>query len=42
LLVAQPGLLYLVASAETTGVGAVASLDRSIDRVSTVRRIEPV
>jgi predicted nucleic acid-binding protein len=33
---------YLVASAETSGVGAVASFDRSIDRVSTVRRIEPV
>ena len=32
---------YLVASAETSGVGAVASFDRSIDRVATVRRIEP-
>ncbi len=32
---------YLVASAEATGVGAVVSFDRSIDRVSTVRRIEP-
>jgi predicted nucleic acid-binding protein len=32
---------YLVASAETSGVEAVASFDRSIDRVDTVRRIEP-
>jgi predicted nucleic acid-binding protein len=32
---------YLVASAETSGVGAVASFDRSIDRAKTVRRIEP-
>jgi predicted nucleic acid-binding protein len=32
---------YLVASAERSGVGAVASFDRSIDRVVTVRRIEP-
>jgi len=32
---------YLVASAERTGVGAVASFDRSIDRVTTVRREEP-
>jgi predicted nucleic-acid-binding protein len=32
---------YLVASAEVSGVGAVASFDRSIDRVSTARRIEP-
>lgn len=32
---------YLVASAETSGVGVVASFDRSIDRVETVRRIEP-
>ncbi len=32
---------YLVASAERTGVGAVASFDRSIDRVGTVRREEP-
>lgn len=32
---------YLVACAETTGVGRVASLDRSLDRVSTVERIEP-
>lgn len=32
---------YLVANAETSGVGAVASFDRSIDRVGTVERIEP-
>lgn len=32
---------YLVASAETTGVGAVASFDRSIDRIATVQRLEP-
>ena len=33
---------YLVASAELTGVGAVASFDRDIDRPGTVERIEPV
>lgn len=32
---------YLVASAEASGVGAIASFDRSIDRVPTIRRIEP-
>ncbi|MGE3796178.1 MAG: PIN domain-containing protein [Dehalococcoidia bacterium] len=32
---------YLVAQAESTGVNAIASFDRSIDRVSTVTRIEP-
>ncbi|MCO5329428.1 MAG: PIN domain-containing protein [Ilumatobacteraceae bacterium] len=32
---------YLVASAERTGVGKVVSFDRTIDRVGTVRRIEP-
>ena len=32
---------YLVASAERTGVGTVASFDRDIDRVGTVRREEP-
>jgi predicted nucleic-acid-binding protein len=32
---------YLVASAEASGVGAVASFDRTIDRVPTVRRVEP-
>lgn len=33
---------YLVASAERSGITFVASFDRSIDRVKTVRRIEPV
>ena len=32
---------YLVACAESTGVGRVASFDRTIDRVTTVERIEP-
>ncbi len=32
---------YLVASAERTGIGVIASFDRSIDRVATVRRDEP-
>jgi predicted nucleic acid-binding protein len=32
---------YLAACAEASGVGVVASFDRSIDRVSTVQRIEP-
>lgn len=32
---------YLVACAETTGVGRIASFDRSIDRVDTIERIEP-
>ena len=32
---------YLVAVAESTGIGAVASFDRTIDRVGTVTRIEP-
>lgn len=32
---------YLVACAETTGVGTVASFDRSIDRVNTIERVEP-
>jgi predicted nucleic acid-binding protein len=32
---------YLVACAETTGVGRVASVDRSIDRVETIERVEP-
>lgn len=32
---------YLVACAERSGVGSVASFDRSIDRVGTVRCIEP-
>ena len=32
---------YLVATAERSGVSTIASFDRSIDRVATVRRIEP-
>ena len=32
---------YLVASAERSGIGVVASFDRDIDRVVTVRRDEP-
>ena len=32
---------YLVACAESTGVGRIASFDRSIDRVSTVYGVEP-
>lgn len=32
---------YLVASAERTGVGIVASFDRGLDRVTTIRRDEP-
>jgi predicted nucleic acid-binding protein len=32
---------YLVGCAESTGVGRIASFDRSLDRVSTVERIEP-
>jgi predicted nucleic acid-binding protein len=32
---------YLVALAETAGVGDIASFDRTIDRVATVDRIEP-
>lgn len=31
---------YLVACAESTGVGRFASFDRSIDRVTTIQRIE--
>jgi predicted nucleic acid-binding protein len=31
---------YLVACAERTGVEEVASFDRAIDRVGTVRRVE--
>ena len=33
---------YLIASAESTGVGVVASFDRDIDRVATVTREEPM
>ena len=32
---------YLVACAESTGVGRIVSFDRSIDRVDTIERIEP-
>ena len=32
---------YLVACAESTGIGRVASFDRSIDRVPTIERVEP-
>jgi len=32
---------YLVASAERSGIGVILSFDRSIDRLPTVRRIEP-
>jgi predicted nucleic-acid-binding protein len=32
---------YLVACAESTGVGSIASFDRSIDRMTTVERIDP-
>jgi predicted nucleic acid-binding protein len=32
---------YLVAQAERSGIGEVASFDRAIDRVTTVRRVEP-
>jgi len=32
---------YLIASAEASGVETIASFDRAIDRVTTVRRIEP-
>jgi predicted nucleic acid-binding protein len=32
---------YLVAQAEVSGVDALASFDRRIERVRTVRRVEP-
>ncbi len=32
---------YLVACAETTGTATIASIDKSIDRVTSVRRIQP-
>jgi len=32
---------YLVACAETTEVGRVASFDRAVDRIDTVERVEP-
>lgn len=32
---------YLVACAESTGINRVASFDKSLDRVTTIQRIEP-
>ena len=32
---------YLVAEAETSGVNAVASFDKTVERVPTVRRVAP-
>ena len=32
---------YLVACAETAGIGAIASFDKAIDRITTVTRMEP-
>ena len=32
---------YLVASAESTGVMRLASFDRSIDRIQSIKRVEP-
>ena len=32
---------YLVACAEISGIGVVASFDRDVDRVPSVRRLEP-
>jgi predicted nucleic-acid-binding protein len=32
---------YLVACAETAGIGTIASFDKAIDRVTTVTRMEP-
>ncbi|MDQ1391943.1 MAG: hypothetical protein QOF30_920, partial [Acidimicrobiaceae bacterium] len=32
---------YLVACAESTDVGRIASFDRSLDRVRSIERIEP-
>jgi predicted nucleic acid-binding protein len=32
---------YLVACAESTGIGMTASFDRSLDRIGTIERIEP-
>lgn len=32
---------YLVACAESTGVGTIASFDRSLDRIHSIERIEP-
>ena len=33
---------YLVAGAEASGVETIASFDRTLDRVPTVRRVEPL
>jgi predicted nucleic-acid-binding protein len=32
---------YLIAQAETTGVAEIISFDRSIDRISSIKRREP-
>lgn len=32
---------YLVASAESSGIGKIASFDRTVDKVGTAQRIEP-
>ncbi len=32
---------YLVARAETTGINEVASIDRSIDRITNIERVNP-
>lgn len=32
---------YLVACAESTGVGTIVSFDRSVDCVDTIKRVEP-
>jgi predicted nucleic acid-binding protein len=32
---------YLVASAEISGIETIASFDRALDRIATVRRVEP-
>jgi predicted nucleic-acid-binding protein len=32
---------YLVACAESAGVGSIASFDKAIDRITTVTRLEP-
>jgi predicted nucleic-acid-binding protein len=32
---------YLVAQAEASGIGAIVSFDRSIDRIASVKRREP-
>jgi predicted nucleic acid-binding protein len=35
------GEAHLVACAESTGVGKIASFDRSLDRIDTIERVEP-